>query len=453
MHRPFKIICAFLLAFEPEAFSREPELLPAPDGAPPPGGFVLQSYTLQSAILGETRRVILAVPPSFARTTPARGYPVAIVLDGEFLLATVAPVAAELSRQGQIPELVLVGVENIDPMHGRVRDLTPPGLSVSGSSLNEGGDRFLDFIERELLPALDRQFRTSTPRTIIGLSSGGILATYAAATRGAFRLVIALDGPVNLGKNWLPKKLIARAGASPPPLHFAAYAARFEWPADLWKRLNSTAPATWKLHYEKLERETHNSIPMLGAYLGLREVFSACSKISAPAYPTTSILPYYEKLTAVFGAALDPPEVLMRDVIEDLLMEGRGAAARAAFERMLAAYGKPPNADATDKKIAEAEQRPPPAETVESLLATPFPSPEDAMPFIGEWRGESWMNPETRHPVHLRIRVARGRVVGEAIRHPAPGEDLVQALQYLKIGRDEFTYGFMNGMRPCEAGA
>jgi len=47
---------------------------------------------------------------------------------------------------------------------------------------------------------------------MIGLSSGGILATYAAATRSAFRVVVALDGPAHFGDNWLPKKLIARAG-------------------------------------------------------------------------------------------------------------------------------------------------------------------------------------------------------------------------------------------------
>src|SRR4030095_12324967 len=92
----------------------------------------------------------------------------------------------------------------------RVYDLTPPGLSVSGSSLNEGGDRFLDFIEQELLPAVDRQFRGGAPRTFLGHSSGGILATYVAATRPMFRAVVAIDTPTEFGDNWLPKKLTTR---------------------------------------------------------------------------------------------------------------------------------------------------------------------------------------------------------------------------------------------------
>src|SRR6266852_2971855 len=121
----------------------------------------------------------------------------------------------------------------------------------------------------------------------------------------------------------------------------------------------------------------------------------------------------------------------MRYLIEYLWTEGRGAAARAAFERMLVAYGEPTNAEATRQKIAEVERRPPPTETVESLLATPFPSTEEAKDLIGEWKGESWLNPEARQALTLRIRVSNGRVIGETITHPAPREEMVRPLEYL----------------------
>src|SRR6185503_20520924 len=150
------------------------------------------------------------------------------VVDGEYLIAPVATVADELCRNGQIPESVIVGIENIggadwlSSNKKRVYDLTPPGLSVSGSSLNEGGDRFLDFIEQELLPAVDREFRTAAPRAFVGISSGGILATYAAATRSTYRSVVSLDAPIHLGENWLARKLMARAAAATTPLRYAS---------------------------------------------------------------------------------------------------------------------------------------------------------------------------------------------------------------------------------------
>lgn len=90
--------------------------------------------------------------------------------------------AEELSRNGLVPEMVIVAIANTNSL----RDLTPPGISVSGSSLNEGGDKFLDFIEKELLPEVTRQLRGGPPYTFIGHSSGGILVTYA---RGDARAV------------------------------------------------------------------------------------------------------------------------------------------------------------------------------------------------------------------------------------------------------------------------
>ena len=412
-------------------------------------GATAQSFQITSAILKETRRIYVVLPGSFARSAPERKYPVTIVLDGEDNVPPVAAVSDELSRNGQIPEMVVVAIPNIDSFRGRVRDLTPPGLSVSGSSLNEGGDRFLDFIEQELLPAVDRQFRGGAPRTFIGHSSGGILATYVAATRPAFRSVIAIDTPTEFGDNWLPKKLMARVENKPAPLRYASYEVRFGWRDQAWQRLVDAAPASWKLHREHLARETHETMGLVSMYLGLREVFSDYSMLAAPIAPTTSILPYYERVGAALGAAVLPPRKLLRQVVEDLLMEGRGAAAHAAYKVLVSGYGAPSDAADLTAQIAEVERRPPPTETVEGLLATPFPTPEEARAFVGEWVGEEWMTDEApRHRQILRIKIVDGRVVGETVHTDAPPEYRVQRWEHLRITPDGMTWGYMNGMRP-----
>ena len=202
-------------------------------------------------------------------------------------------------------------------------------FSVSGSTRNEGGDRFLDFIEQELLPAVDRQFRGGLPRTFIGHSSGGILATYAAATRSTYRAVVAIDTPTHLDDEWLVKKLLARAKTAPTPLRYVSLEARFGWTDETWKTLMASAPANWKLYRESFKpKETHESMVMLSMYIGLREAFSDYSMLAAPIAPTTSILPYYAKVSASLGATVIPPRKLILNVVEDLLIEGRGAAAR-----------------------------------------------------------------------------------------------------------------------------
>jgi hypothetical protein len=410
-----------------------------------------KAFRIASAILKETRPINVVLPASYAKSGPDRRYPVTVVLDGEANVPPAAAVCDELSRNGLIPESVIVAIPNLDPMQGRLHDLTPPGLSVSGSGLNEGGDRFLDFIERELLPAVDRHFRGAAPRTIIGHSSGGILVTYAAATRSAYRAFISIDAPIHLGENWLAKKLLARAGSPGSPLRYASLEARFGWPEDAWKGLVAAAPASWKLYRERMgPKESHESIGMIGMYLGLREAFGDYSMYAAPVAPTTSILPYYDKVSASLGAAVTPPRKLLQSVVEDLLSEGRGAAARSAYNTLVTGYGAP--ADSADllAQIAAVERRPPPTETVEGLLATPFPTPEEARAFLGEWRGDDWMNPEAPRTgrLTLRISVVEGRVVAEMEHKGIPDPYRIRRIEYLRVTPSGLTFGFMNGMRP-----
>jgi hypothetical protein len=178
-------------------------------------------------------------------------------------------------------------------------------------------------------------------------------------------------------------------------------------------------------------------------------VFGAYSRFVAPPWPTTSILPYYAKVGASLGAPVIPPKKLLQNVVEDLLMEGRGAAAREAYNMLVSGYGAPADSAKLLAQIAEVERRPPPTETVERLLATPFPTPEEARAYIGEWTGETWLNADEPHRTQiLRIKVEDGHVVGETVHPNLPPEYRVQRWEYLRITPAGITGGYMNGMRP-----
>lgn len=446
------LVC--LLAAGPRA--QEPAALPAliaePNRAVPiPRGSSVQAFQIASTILKQTRRINVALPASYSQSASDRRYPVSIVLDGEANASRIMAVSDELSRNGLIPESVIVAIENIDLFRGRVHDLTPPGLSVSGSGLNEGGDRFLDFIEKELLPAIDRQFRGSAPRTLIGHSSGGILATYAAATRSTYRICISIDAPIHLGENWLARKLTARAKAAPAPLRYASLDARFGWPEEAWKTLVAAAPASWQLYRESMwPKESHESLGMISMYLGLREAFKDYAMLTAPVSPTTSILSYYDKVGAALGAGVFPPRKLILNVVEDLLIEGRGAAAREAYNLLVSGYGAPADSANLLAQIADVERRPPPAETVEGLMATPFPTPEEARAYIGDWVGEEKSpagGPQPRS-LTLHIRIVDGRITAEVEDGNAPPPYRIRRVEHLRITPKGLTFGYMNGMRP-----
>ncbi len=410
------------------------------------GGGDLQTFEMSSAILGETRRVHVALPASFANTSQERRYPVVVVVDGEALTSMLGTVTAHLSRHGQFPESIIVGIENTD----RLRDLTPPGLSVSGSGLDEGGDRFIDFIERELLPHIEKQFRGAAPRTFVGHSSGGILGTYLAATRSSFSAIVAIDTPMHLGDGWLFDKLMSRATRRDAPLRYVSLETRFGWNDQQWKKFAEAVPPSWRIFRQKLENESHESMTMLASYIGLREAFRDYSMQVAPVAPTTSILAYYEQVGASLGSPVIPPRRLLANVVEDLLAESRGAAARQAFNTLVSGYGPPANSPALAAQISDVERRPPPTVTVESLLATPFSSADEARRFVGDWVGDHWMNPEEPRTGRqtLKIRIVDGRVVGETVTRLPHGEVMIQKWTYFRVTPRGFTFGFMNGMRP-----
>jgi hypothetical protein len=185
-------------------------------------------------------------------------------------------------------------------------------------------------------------------------------------------------------------------------------------------------------------------------YLGLREVFRDYSMLSSPAAPTTSILPYYAEVGRTFGASLVPPRKLLTHVVEDLLAEGRGAAARDVYAMLVSAYGEPPGGSALKARITESQHLAMPTETVEGLLATPFPTPEEARMFLGEWAGDIWMGPAQPRTgdTLLRITVLNGRVVGETVGRAPDGSEVVQPWQYMRITPHGLTFGRLNGMRP-----
>ncbi len=402
---------------------------------------------LESKVLGETRPVLVGLPRSFSKTT--RNYPVLIVLDGEAQFPIAVTVASQLAALGHMPETIVVGIPNIDQLGRRVHDMTPPGLSVSGSSKNEGGEKFLDFIEKELMPALQKQYRANGMIILEGHSSGGIIATYAAATRPAFRFVLSLDLPTHLGDNWIPQRMMERTTRlASTPLRYVSLESRFGWRDSTWKLFVDAAPRSWRLTRQKLDHESHTSLPFVGLYLGLRTLFEDYQVNSAPESPTTRTIAYYREMQNSWGFQVMPPSGLLRRVIEDLEMEGQSKPALDAYKLLVEGYGSPSDSADWNTRLANLAKLPPLTETVEGLLATPAPKTADARRFVGEWRGFDWINEEDKHEIRIRLRDSAGVLVGEWFSYPEPGVELVQKLTYLKVVPNGLNFGFMNGMRP-----
>lgn len=142
---------------------------------------------LASAALNEVREFTVRLPDSYARE-PLRRYPVIYVLDGPPLDGHTAAGAAQVAARGQAPDLIVVGIPNMQ-RSGRARDFLPPSLSFrrrDGTPFTGGADRFLRFLRDELAPRIERDYRTTRPRLLVGHSLGAIFVCYSLTAAPAF---------------------------------------------------------------------------------------------------------------------------------------------------------------------------------------------------------------------------------------------------------------------------
>ncbi|MCU0365363.1 MAG: alpha/beta hydrolase-fold protein [Ignavibacteriaceae bacterium] len=131
-----------------------------------------------SKSVDDTFYVFISLPNSYDDS--AKSYPVLYVLDGDIAFGMAASIARYLEIGGNIPELVIVGIGYGSPDKAagekRRRDYRP---TTTG-----GAENFLKFLEVDLIPFIDTNYRTvPEDRTINGYSIGGLFGLYALFTK------------------------------------------------------------------------------------------------------------------------------------------------------------------------------------------------------------------------------------------------------------------------------
>ena len=142
----------------------------------------IQQRTLVSSVLGEERTYYVHLPDSYARS-PSKRYPVLYVLDGTSQSVHTAATAELMARIGAMPEAIVIGIPSGDQ---RTRDYTPPGMrqdAEDAGSAEGQADRFLGFLQRELIPQVEGELRTTPRRSLVGNSRGGLFVVYAFTTQ------------------------------------------------------------------------------------------------------------------------------------------------------------------------------------------------------------------------------------------------------------------------------
>ena len=152
--------------------------------------------TILSKYLNEKRPIEIQLPRSYD-TNPDKKYPLIVVLDGDYMFNIVAGSVDYLSYWGDIPENLIVGINQKET---RFKDssvldnITHTPITSTAS--------FYDFIVNEIIPYFSKNYRISNFRVILGQERTANFANFFLLKKNpVFQAVVAISPKMSKNMN------------------------------------------------------------------------------------------------------------------------------------------------------------------------------------------------------------------------------------------------------------
>lgn len=312
-----------------------------------------ERITIHSNVLNEDRTILVRMPAADQRKKDR--YPVLYLADGDGHINEVGAIIDFLASQGRCTPIMIVGIPNTD----RTRDLTPTRASVKnqeGSGQNfptsGGGDKFLEFIQTELFPEIEKRYPTQPYRIFAGHSLGGLLAIHALiAHPDMFNAYIAVSPSLqwddqhtlHQAQAFFAKQKefnktlffsLGNEGATPNPMGDG-----FE---QMQKLFTTATPKGFIVRSARYPDEDHGSTTFLAHYAGLKTVFDGWvmprdPKDGSPVGGLKGVEEHYRELSERFGFPVSS-EAAINQVGYGLLGQKKIEESIAAFKRNVELY-------------------------------------------------------------------------------------------------------------------
>lgn len=285
-----------------------------------------EKHSLYSKIMDDEKEYWVHLPATYA--SGESRYPVLYITDGgeHFYLAT--GVTEFMSSQYLIPEMIVVAIFHKDRNH----DLTPThnlknidGFESDAAKVSGGGKNFLQFIEKELVPEVERTYRTGPFRVLAGHSLGGLFVAYAYLNdHELFDAFISMDPALQWDNSYCERTLNQMPGSSSnlkskfymSSAHNAAYdqedKSKFRLSQNSFSKL-LLAKQIENTKHEYFETQSHLKVPYHSLYAGLDFTFSDYYILDDPDFELEIpfIQAFYERQSDRFGMTIKPSERLV----------------------------------------------------------------------------------------------------------------------------------------------
>jgi hypothetical protein len=235
--------------------------------APPVALADTEQRTITSSKIGRSYDLFISLPENYY--TSKQSYPVLYVLDGWHF-----PLMAFLQENNiyskRMPPVIIVNIGQSpasDAMNLRARDFSPTPIPQFLGGGGGGAAMFLEFLEHELIPFIDRTYRTNqADRGLLGHSMGGKFALYALEQRPGLFQRIAEDARRALSALPASVRLDLSVG-SDDELGFAKSTTAFA------RLLDELKPKGLVYRFTLYPGENHNSVRLVSLPAGLYWVY------------------------------------------------------------------------------------------------------------------------------------------------------------------------------------
>ena len=215
-----------------------------------------KAHLISSEILGEDREIQIFLPEGYEDSD--KQYPTLYVLDGQWYFEIAVALQYGAIRSRLYPEMIVVGLKMQRPRRGEL--------------LLSQNEQFASFFEDELIPYMDRSYRTTTDRVLFGWEEGGSFAcNMILSDKELFKAAIASNGGY-LDQGML--KGFSKSDISEEKYLYIANSSKDIYSIDesenVKTELENYSPdnLTWK--YDRFDDEVHASLAYLSMYYGLK---------------------------------------------------------------------------------------------------------------------------------------------------------------------------------------
>ncbi|WP_159018917.1 alpha/beta hydrolase [Algibacter sp. L3A6] len=264
--------------------------------------------TFESSKLGETRQIKIQLPRGYD-SNQDKSYPIFIVLDGDYLFEAVAGNVDYYSYWEDMPESIVVGVNQMDTRYDDCLYSEQNSLPV------ETGAAFFEFIGQELVPYIEKTFRTVNFRVAVGHGqTANLINYYLLKPQPLFQGYIAISPELAPGMlDYIPE------GLSKAESKIFYYLANTDNNGSSVKKMTNTLNTDIAAldnknvvyNFDSFEGPSHYSVPTHAIPNAIEKIFHVFQPISKKEYketilelqisPVLYLQEKYESINDLFG--------------------------------------------------------------------------------------------------------------------------------------------------------